>query len=132
MASGLVSVTTPTNVHHPSSNLLSDRQNPEVVQDYLLHECSQGRIIGPLDSSLHSFLQINRFGKKNSDRWKLILDLSVPEGKSVNDGIDHDLCSLSYVSIDNAVEAIVSNGKGAYLAKIDIQSAYRIASTCPP
>ena len=59
-----------------------------VVRDYLLHECSQGRIIGPLDNSLRPFLQINRFGvipKKNSNRWRLILDLSAPEGKSVND-----------------------------------------------
>lgn len=117
-----------------TANLLSARQHPEVVRDYLLHECSQGRVIGPLDNSLSSFLQINRFGvipKKNSDRWRLILDLSAPEGKSVNDGIDHDLCSLSYVSIDNAAEAIVSKGRGAYLAKIDIQSAYRIVPVHP-
>ena len=45
-----------------TSNLISARQHPVVVRDYLLHECSQGRIIGPLNNSLRPFLQINRFG----------------------------------------------------------------------
>ena len=59
------------------------------------------------------------------------MDLSAPKGKSVNDGIDNDLCSLSYISIDHAAEAIVSKGKGTYLAKVDIQSAYRIVPVHP-
>ena len=104
-----------------TTNLLSARQHPQVLRDYLLHECSKGRVIGPLDNSLLPFLQINRFGvipKKNSDQWRLILDLSAPEEKSVNDGIDNDLCSLSYVTIDNAAEAIVSKVKEPILLKL--------------
>ena len=65
----------------------------------------------------------------HKSRQRLILNLSAPVGKSANDGIDNDLCSLSYVTIDYAAEAIVSKGKGTYLAiaKVGIQSAYYMA-----
>ena len=38
------------------------------------------------------------------DKWQLIVDLSHPYGHSVNDGILPDLCSLSYSSVDKAVQ----------------------------
>ena len=37
-----------------------------------------------------------------------------------------DLCSLSYVSVDDAVRAATRLGQGALLAKVDIKSAYRM------
>ena len=54
------------------------------------------------------------------------MDLSHPEGNSVNDGIEPDLCSLTYASIDDAVELVLKMGKGTMLAKLDLESAYRI------
>ena len=59
------------------------------------------------------------------------MDLSAPDRKSVNDGIDNDLYSLSYVTIDNAAEAIVSKEKGTYFAKVNIQSAYHMVPVHP-
>ena len=53
------------------------------------------------------------------------MDLSSPEGHSVNDGIETNLCSFTYVSIDNVAAAIVQLGKGALIAKTDIRHAYR-------
>ena len=50
---------------------------------------------------------------------------TVRAGESVNDGIDRDLCSMHYVSVDIAVRHIVQLGQGALIAKIDIQQAYR-------
>ena len=38
-----------------------------------------------------------------------ILDLSHPAKASVNDGIDPELCSLSYVSVDQAARKVVYN-----------------------
>ena len=55
------------------------------------------------------------------------LDLSSPNGASVNDGIQKELCYLLYVKVDEVVEAILTFGQGTELAKIDIKSAYRIA-----
>ena len=68
-------------------------------------------------------IHVSRFGvilKKQSDPWMLILDLSAPEGWSVNDGIDPSLCTFLSVK-----------GQGSLMAKIDIKSAYRIVPIHP-
>ncbi len=52
-------------------------------------------------------------------------------GKSVNDGISPELCSLSYISIDDVAKAVRSLGRGGLLAKMDIHSAYRMVPVNP-
>ena len=42
----------------------------------------------------------------------------------MNDGIDPNVCSLSYMMVDDAARAIERTGTGAMLAKVDIKSAY--------
>ena len=49
----------------------------------------------------------------------------------MNDGINPAWCSLSYVSVDNLIEVICSLGRGALLAKVDVQSAYRLVPVFP-
>lgn len=61
----------------------------------------------------------------------LILDLSVPEGFSINDFIDKELCSVSYISIDNVAEAVLHLGRGALLAKADVKEAFCIIPVAP-
>ena len=60
-------------------------------------------------------VHINRFGviPKNyqQDKWRLITDLSYPSGSSVNDGIPSQLCSLTYVTIDDTILNILKSGK---------------------
>ena len=63
--------------------------------------------------------------KSKPDKWRLIIDLSSPGGWSVNDGIDKEDCSISYISIDSIVSHILKFGPGALMAKIDIKQAYR-------
>ncbi len=63
--------------------------------------------------------------KSKPGKWRLIIDLSSPEGHSVNDGIDRELCSMAYVKIDQVVEHLLSLPPGALMAKIDIRHAYR-------
>ena len=46
-------------------------------------------------------------------------------GHSVNDGIDKELSSLKYVSVDDVVAKVLGLGRGAELAKMDIKQAYR-------
>ena len=76
-----------------------------------------------------SQVHISAFGvipKQNKPgKWRLIVDLSAPEGFSVNDGIQKDLCSLTYTSVEEVVQCIIQLGRGAMLAKIDIKHAYR-------
>ena len=56
----------------------------------------------------------------------MIVDLSAQRGMSVNDGIDSELSSLSYATIDQLAAFVVSEGKGAFLVKADIQETYRM------
>ena len=64
--------------------------------------------------------------KKNRiDKFRLIMDLSAPEGQSVNDGIKKELASLAYISVDEVVTEVLRKGKGALLAKMDVKQAYR-------
>ena len=45
---------------------------------------------------------------------------------SVNDGIDKQLSSLSYVRIDDAARRVLQTGTDTLLAKLDLQSAYKV------
>ena len=111
-----------------SRNLVSAREQPQVIRDYLATECATVWVIGPLPPQTIPQLHISSFGvipKKTPGKWRLIVDLSAPEGRSVNDGVDEKYCSLHYISVDNAAEAVVANGRGALLAKVDIVAAYR-------
>ena len=56
----------------------------------------------------------------------MIVELSVPNGASVNDGIGTDVCSLMYASVDKAVSIIQHLGQRTQLVKMDFKDAYRI------
>ena len=49
----------------------------------------------------------------------------------MNDGISKALCSLSSVTVENAVEAVVEKWQGSRLAKVDICNAYRVLPIHP-
>ena len=116
-------------------NMLSAETNPEVVTAYLQEEVTLGRVLGPLPTGSVPGVQVSPFGVipkgHTPGKWRLIVDLSSPTGNSVNDGIAPDSCSLSYISVDDISGVIVSVGKGALLAKVDIKSAYRIMPVHP-
>lgn len=67
----------------------------------------------------------------NTEKWRLITDLSCPAGLNVNDGIDPELCSLSYTTVDDVAEIVSELGKGILLAKVNIVSAYRLIPVHP-
>ena len=80
-------------------------------------------------------LQVNKIGiipkGHTPGKWRLITDLSSPIGASVNDGIETELSSLSYITVDNVAHLACQLGTGALLAKIDIESAYRLIPVHP-
>ena len=57
--------------------------------------------------------------------------MSYPTGLSVNDGIDPALCSLSYTTVNDIAELVFKLGKSSLLAKVDIESAYRLIPVHP-
>ena len=118
-------------------NLQSAYEHPQIIRDYLAREERLGRIrrLSPQDLSTLPLIQVNPFGvilkRHRPNKWRLIVDLSSPTGKSINDGIDRDLCSIAYTSIDNAVSFIQALGPGCLLAKLDLREAYRVVPIHP-
>ena len=53
-------------------------------------------------------------------KWRLITDLSHPDGNSVNDGIEGQLCLMKYTSVEAVAAAAQQLGQGGLLAKLDI------------
>ena len=117
------------------TNMFSASQNPSVIHDYLAKECADHHILGPYPPHAFPGTHINRFGvipkKHQPGKWRLITDLSYPKGFSVNDAINPALCSLSYISVDAVAMTAMQLGHGSLLAKIDIQSAYRLIPVHP-
>ena len=64
-------------------------------------------------------------------RWRLITDLSSPKERSVNDGIASALCSLCYVTVDQIAAVAANLGRGTLIAKLDVESVYRIVLVHP-
>ena len=85
-----------------SSNMASALEHPDVVTDYLQQEVALNRmvVISPTQVPL-IHCQISPFGvipkKTKPGKWRLIVDLSSLMNASVNDGIDRDMCSISYI-----------------------------------
>ena len=68
---------------------------------------------------------LNSVPKKDSKDRCLILDLSFPEGNSINDGIQKDWYQgveekLQLPSLDRLVQKIVNLGPGCKIFKIDL------------
>ncbi len=111
-------------------NMPSADEHPEVVLAYVQEELVHGRLAAITAVEATSLgIHTSPFGvipKRNRpNKWRLILDLSSPYGHSVNDGIEKELSSLSYVSVDEVVEQVLKLGKGTLMAKMDIKHAYR-------
>ena len=110
-------------------NMRSAYEHPQPVEDYLATELAAGRIAGPFDPHELQEVIVSHFGvipKANqAGKWRLILDLSSPKDSSVNDGIPSELCSLSYITTDDAVEKVMELGIGCLLAKVDVEHTYR-------
>ena len=49
-----------------------------------------------------------------------------PLNSSINDLIDKDSCSLTYVKIDDAIKTIQHYGRNVLLCKVDISNAFKI------
>ena len=101
-------------------NIHSTRLRPAAISGYIADELSKGRMLGPLPPTWRPRLHVNRFGLipkgHNTGKYRLITDLSFPQGRSVNDGITPALTSLSYITVDGVVQVAQHLGKGSLLA----------------
>ena len=125
----------PSKLRSAHKNLLGALQHPQVVDDYLKVEITERRVVGPFRKADIPDAHISRFGvipkQHKPDKWRLIVDLSHPVDLSVNDGIPKELCSLSYITVDTAINHIMELGQGALLAMMDIKSAFHLLPVHP-
>ena len=66
--------------------------------------------------------------KKEPNKFRMITDLSSPRGRSINDFISDEEASVTFNNFDSAVNIVAKIGPGALMAKLDVESAFRI---CP-
>ncbi len=120
--------------HSAASNMQSADVRPDVIKDFLVAELAAGQVLGPVDPDSASCVQVNRFGLvpkgHHPGKWRLIVDLSFPKGHSINDGIEPELCSLHYASVDDACKRVIVRGPGTLLAKFDV-GAFRTVPVHP-
>ena len=111
------------------TNVKSALEQPQIVLKYVRDEYATRSVVGPL--AVNKFrdtdLMISCFGvipKGSTGKWRMIVDLSFPEGSSVNDGIEADICSLHYAKVEEVTEGLVKQGRNSWMTKVDIKSAY--------
>lgn len=118
-----------------SRNLPTALANPTIVTANLEAEVKLGRVAGPFAEPPFPNLQVSPLGivpKKHSEKFRTIFHLSYPKsGVSINSCIDKEEFSLTYVTIDNAIQSIQSLGRGTLMCKTDIESAFRLFPVHP-
>lgn len=118
-----------------TKNKSSAYEHPAVIDEYLANEVSLGRVAGPFSAPPFPFLHVSSFGvipkKGQPGKWRLIVDLSSPGGASVNDGINPDEFTLHYITVDQIIRMVSRFGKGALMAKFDVEAAYRNIAVHP-
>ena len=115
-------------------NLKSAIARPDVVSDKLTKEINAGRIAGPFRKPPFPNMFCSPLGivpKKNPSEFRLIQHLSFPRGSSINDFIPSDFSSVSYATISDAISSLKRAGRGCFMAKTDIKSAFRIIPVHP-
>lgn len=119
--------------HISSKNLLSAEQFKIETLRKLDKEIELGRILGPFSKLPISTLRISPIGliEKPDGGWRLISNLSYPEGNSVNAYIKPEFCKVNYSSQDNILEKIYDLGSSAKLGRMDIKSAFRLLVVSP-
>lgn len=113
------------------NNLKSARDHPDVIREKIYKELSAGRVRGPFDDPTlpdGTPIHVSPLGvvPKSSGGFRVIHHLSHPRGTSVNDFVPQEASSIRYGTIQDAIQCIKNLGNDVYLAKTDIESAFRI------
>ena len=126
-------------LQHEAGNHSSANEFPADVDAYIEEECKFGALLGPFDvnpiENAHNSPFMTR-NKPNSDRRRVIIDLSWPLGASVNSGIDKNTyldapVMLTFPTVDDIMSELKRLGCGALLYKIDISHVFRHVKVDP-
>ena len=120
---------------HHIENHKSVTDNQGIVQLKLSKEKAKHRIAGPFPSDPFPDMVYSPLGlvpKKTSGEFRLIHDLSFPKPNSVNSHILPESITVAFQTLDHCVEQLATLGKGAFIAKANLQDAFRIIPVSPP
>lgn len=119
-------------------NLQSAITQEDITDKLIQSEVTKGFLQGPFSSPPFQQYRVSPIGVavgKYSKKPRLIVDLSAPHNNSehfsVNELIDKESCSLSYVRIDDAIKIIQQLGVGTSMCKTDISDAFKIIPVSP-
>ena len=115
-------------------NNKSVRENEQQVFDKVIDGVHLGRIAGPFVSKPFQNFHVSPLGrvpKKEQGQFRIIHDLSQPQGNSVNDFILDEYATVRYETFDDVVKLILEKGPGALIAKCDVADAFRIIPVHP-
>ena len=92
-------------------------------------------MVGSLEAEVQHMIHCNPIGLvpkgRGTGQWRMIVDLSYPYDRSVNDVIAASLSSMRYSSLDDAIQFITRLDPGTLLTKSDLKSAYRVVPVNP-
>ena len=119
-----------------SRNLSTALAQPDFVKANLDKEVFLGRVAGIFSTPPFPNFQVLPIGlvsKKYSDKLRNIFHLSFPKSvvTSINYSISKEDFTLNYITIATAIEGILANGRGCFLAKTDVESAFRLIPLRP-
>ena len=118
---------------HERNNHSSATLHSEDIKAYIAEEKQFKAIYGPYKQNpfdnMHSSPFLTR-EKPGAPHRRVIVDLSYPQGYSVNDGVTTDVyldtpILLTLPTIDTITQKVKENGKGSLLYKIDLSRAFR-------
>ena len=110
-------------------------QHPVAIDQKLSQEISLGRIAGPFEHPPYPNFKCSPLSLREKSvpgTYRLLHNLSYPyDSTSVNGGIPQQYKTVRYATVQTAITKINELGRGCYLAKADIKSAYRIVPIHP-
>ena len=97
-----------------------------------MKEVKKGFLVGPFRAPPFSLYRVSPLGLAEgtySGKMHLIVDLSAKHNNdkntSLNELINKEEYSLSYVKFDYAIQGILDRGQGSWLCKTDIVDAFK-------
>ncbi len=113
-------------------NHQSALRHHDIVSDKLSREVAAGHLASPFQQPPLPGFQVSPLAlieKKKKGSYRLIHNLSYPDGSSVNDHISKFKGSVRYQRLDNAIDTILKLGAGCVLSKTDLEHAKFYQST---
>jgi len=111
------------------SNHSSAFTHADIITKSIQNELEQGRIKEITSLPANYFCSpiglVPKLTNGIQTGWRVIFDLSSPEGASVNAGIPKEYGFIIYETLNDAIRLVAQAGKGAEMMKRDLKATFR-------